>query len=50
MRKNNKSLVEQIAELDKKLGNKNDELSKLTKEKLKLEHQINQLKMQSITQ
>ena len=35
--------------MDKKLDSKNDEVSKLTKEKLKIEHQINQLKMQSIT-
>lgn len=42
--------MEQISELDKKLDSKSDEVSKLTKEKLKLEHQINQLKMESITQ
>ena len=44
-KKNNKSIIEQIADLDKKLDAKNDEVSKLTKEKLKLEHQVNQLKM-----
>lgn len=42
--------MEQIGELDKKLDFKSDEVSKLTKEKLKLEHQINHIKMESITQ
>jgi hypothetical protein len=35
-------------EMDEKLDAKNAEVSKLMKEKLKLEHQLNQLKVKQI--
>lgn len=41
-------LNKQLAEMDSKLDSKNDQLSKLTKLKLKLEHQVNQLNLKLI--
>jgi hypothetical protein len=34
--------------MDEKLDSKNSEVSKLMKDKLKLEHQMNQIKLKSI--
>lgn len=49
LKKSNKILSQQIVDIDKKLDSKNNEVSKLTKQKLKLEHIINQQKVKEIS-